>query len=98
MATVVSVTCLTICHISLLLSGNGRKPQIPLSWLTLQITTNLLLIPYLCNRIIHELPYTWSTIIIVDNYGLLDLKLLFKQQRLPCAQYSWNVFSFLKYP
>lgn len=27
-----------ICRISLLLSGKGRKSQIPLTWLTLQIT------------------------------------------------------------
>ena len=27
-----------VCRISLLLSGKGRKSQIPLTWLTLQIT------------------------------------------------------------
>ena len=36
---VVSLICVSsICHISLLLSGKGRKSQIPLTWLTLQIT------------------------------------------------------------
>lgn len=39
MGMIVSLICVSfICHISLLLSGKDRKSQIPLTWLTLQIT------------------------------------------------------------